>query len=372
MISDVLCGCVRRFRSLLSLLVLGFSTPALAQPPSPESEFGFPVGADYKIASWTQIVGYFEKLDAASDRIEVRTLGPSTEGRPFIVAAISSPENLARKEEIKAAQRRLADPRGLSEDEARRLAETGKVVVLIACNIHSTEIASSQMSAELAFDLATADDPLTRAILDDVVLLLVPSLNPDGIDIVRDWYLKTLGTPHEGTSPPWLYHKYTGHDNNRDWFMLTQAETRLMTAVQYGEWFPQIIYDVHQMGNEGARFFVPPFYDPLNPNIPPLLQRMIMLVGSQMALDLQAEGRQGVITSAVYDSWWHGGYRSVPYRHNIVGLLTEAASANIASPVFQRASSLTGHARGLPQYWLQANFPDPWPGGWWRLRDIVD
>ncbi len=361
--------------SRLAAILIPFALlgPAFSQEvPTPESDLGFQVGADYKLASWKNILDYFAKLDASSERIEVQTLGESTEGRPFIMALISSAENLARKDHIKAAQKRLADPRGLSERDARSMAESGTAVVLIGCNIHATEVASSQMSMELAYDLVTSEDPAIQVMRDRVVLLLVPSLNPDGVDIVRDWYRETLGTPWEGTSPPWLYHKYTGHDNNRDWFMLTQDETRIMNRVHYEEWFPQIIYDVHQMGNKGARFFVPPFFDPLNPNVPPLLQRQIMLVGAHMAHDLQAEGKPGVITSAVYDMWWHGGYRTVPYRHNIVGILSEAASVRIASPIFQLEKDLTGHRRGLPNYWLQANFPEPWPGGWWRLRDIVE
>ena len=357
---------------IITLLLLFANAVPAQVVPTPESHLGFQVGADYKLAPWRTIVDYFTKLDAASDRIQVQTLGESTEGRPFVMALISSPENLARQEEIKTAQKRLADPRGLSEEDAREMAESGTAVVLIGCNIHATEIASSQMSMELAFDLITSEDPNIQMIRERVILLLVPSLNPDGIDIVGDWYRETLNTPWEGTRPPWLYHKYTGHDNNRDWFMLTQAETRIMTRVHYEEWFPQIIYDVHQMGNKGARFFVPPFFDPLNPNVPPLLQRQIMLVGAHMAHDLQAAGKPGVITSAVYDMWWHGGYRTVPYRHNIVGLLTEAASVRIASPIFQTERELTGHRRGLPKYWLQANFPEPWQGGWWRLRDIVE
>jgi hypothetical protein len=359
----------------LAFVLIFFLAPfelAAQAVPDPESHLGFQVGADYKLADWQSIVDYFQIIDLVSDRIDVEVLGESTEGRPFIMAMISSPENLARKSEIKATQKRLSDPRGLTDEEARSISTSSPAVVLIGCNIHATEIASSQMSMELAYDLVTSEDPKIQMIRDRVVLLLVPSLNPDGIDIVGDWYKETLDTPWEGTCPPWLYHKYTGHDNNRDWFMLTQAETKIMNRVHYEEWFPQIIYDVHQMGNKGARFFVPPFFDPLNPNVPPLLQRQIMLVGAHMAHDLQAAEKPGVITSAVYDMWWHGGYRTVPYRHNIVGLLTEAASVRIASPIFQEEKDLTGHRRGLPKYWLQANFPDPWPGGWWRLRDIVE
>jgi hypothetical protein len=357
---------------ILALLLTFTWTPAPAQVPTPESHLGFRVGADTKLAAWSEIVDYYRKLDAASDRVVVQELGESTEGRPFIMALISSPENLARVDDIKAVQRRLADPRGLTSEEAEQLIINGKVVVLVGCNIHATEVASAQMSMELAYDFATRSDADAQRILDNVVFLLVPSLNPDGVDIVGDWYRQTLGTPYEGTNPPWLYHKYTGHDNNRDWFMLTQAESQIMTKVHYEEWFPQIIYDVHQMGNQGARFFVPPFFDPVNPNVPPILQREIMVLGSHMALDLAAAGKTGVITSAIYDSWWHGGYRSVPYRHNIVGLLSEAASVNIASPIFQRTTDLEGHRRGLEKYWTTTNFPEPWPGGWWRLRDIVD
>ena len=356
----------------LWLLIATLVSPAIAQPPSPESVLGFGVGEDFKIAGWTQIVDYFTRLNEASDRIQVETLGESTNGRPFILAVISDPRNLARQEAIQVDQRKLADPRRLSEGEAETIAAQGKTVVLIGCNIHATEIASSQMSMELAHSLVTAEDSLTQSILENVVLLLVPSLNPDGIDIVRDWYQETLGTPWEGSDPPHLYHPYTGHDNNRDWFMLTQVETRIMTRLLYKKWFPQIVYDVHQMKNNGARFFVPPFFDPLNPNVPPLLQRQIMLVGSHMAHDLQVADKPGVITSAVYDMWWHGGFRSTPYRHNTVGILTEAASARIASPIFQTLSDLEGSHRGLRKYWVQSNFPQPWQGGWWRLRDIVD
>lgn len=357
-------------RYILTALLIATSVDA--QPRTPEAFLGFRVGSDYTLANWSQIVDYFTELAGVSERVHLETLGESTNGRPFVMAVISSEENLSRLDAIKEDQRRLADPRLVTSEDAEAIFENGKAVVLIGCNIHATEIASSQMSMELAHGLATKKDAATRRIRNDVVVLLVPSLNPDGIDIVRDWYVETLDTPWEGSSPPWLYHPYTGHDNNRDWFMLTQVETQHMTQVLYREWFPQIVYDVHQMGNKGARFFVPPFFDPLNPNVPPLLQRQIMLAGAHMAHDLQAAGKPGVITSAVYDMWWHGGFRSVPYRHNIVGLLTEAASVRIASPIFQNIDDLEGHRRGLPKYWLQANFPEPWPGGWWRLRDIVD
>ncbi len=365
----------RRFLSLLllqGLITLLLAGPLAAQP-SPQSKLGFQVGADRKLADWGQITAYFRDLDRASDRVEVVELGKTTLGRPFIMAVISSAQNLRDQEGIRRIVERLAHPYNLSDEEMHRLAERGKTVVMISCSIHSTEIGASQMSMELAYRLASQNDPQTRDILDNVVLLLLPSVNPDGIDIVTDWYRKTLGTKAEGTGPPRIYHHYAGHDNNRDWFMLNLKESRLVTRVLYQEWFPQILYDVHQMGSRGARFFVPPFYEVSNPNIDPLILRQIMQIGGHMTTDLAAAGMKGVATEAIFDTWWHGGMRTAPYYHNVVGLLSEAASARIATPVEIRFKELRGSRRGLPSVKkFRANFPEPWPGGWWHLRDIID
>ncbi len=357
------------FSAIFSLLLITVSVDG--QIISPEEAIGFPVGADYKLARWETITDYLRSLDANSDRIILEERGKTTEGLDFVLALISSPENLANLDRYKAIQQRLANPQH-DLTELKQLAQEGKAVVMISCNIHSTEIASSQMSMELAYQLATEQTPEVKAILENTILLLIPSANPDGLNMVIDWYDRTVNTPYEGAPMPWLYHKYTGHDNNRDWFMLTQVETQLVTQILYEEWFPQVVYDVHQMGNRGARFVIPPYFHPVNPNIPPLLQRELALIGAQMALDLTSQGFTGVLSNAVYDTWWHGGFRTVPYRHNMIGILTEAASVNIASPIFQRKSSLRGHRRGLSQYAQQTNFPEPWPGGWWRLRDIIE
>ena len=364
-------------RKIIHLLI-GFISlclaiiPCRAQLISPEEAIGFPVGADYKLARWETITEYLRSLATNADRVMIEDCGKTTEGLDFVLVLISAPENLANLEHYKAVQRNLADPRGQTEEELAALARTGKAVVLINCNLHSTEIASSQMSMELAYQLATSDTPQVSTILENTIILLIPSANPDGLNMVIDWYNQTVGTPYEGAPMPWLYHKYTGHDNNRDWFMLTQVETQILTKILYEEWFPEVIYDIHQMGNSGARFVVPPYFDPVNPNIPPILQREISLIGAQLGLDLTSQGFTGVLSNAVYDTWWHGGFRTVPYRHNMVGILTEAASVNIASPVFQPRSSLRGHRRGLGAYAQQTNFPEPWPGGWWRLRHIID
>ncbi|MGH7719566.1 MAG: M14 family metallopeptidase, partial [Gemmatimonadaceae bacterium] len=344
---------------------------ALAQQiPAPRDALGFEVGADRRLADWGQIVGYLGRLAEASPAVRLDTLGASTLGKPFVMAAISTPENIGRLREIRNAQALLADPRRLSPQEERRLVASQPAVLLISCNIHATEIASAQMAMELAHRLAT-NDTLQRS-LRDVVVLLIPSMNPDGEQMVVEWYRQGVGTRWEGGPIPWLYHHYVGHDNNRDWYMVTQKETQLVTDVLYRQWFPQVVYDVHQMGNEGARLFVPPFVDPINPNVDPLIVRQIAHIGTEMALALESRGKSGVADGVVYDLWWHGGMRSTPTRHNMVGVLTEAASVRIATPITQDTAKLRGHERGLPEYERRMNFPNPWPGGAWRLRDIVD
>lgn len=277
-------------------------------------------------------------------------------------------------DKYKEIQSRLADPRKVQgEAERERLIEMGKTVVTISCSIHSDEIVASQMSMQLAYELVTAEDEETREILQNTIVLLIPSPNPDGIQLIADWYRRTLGTPYEGKAPPEIYHLYAGHDNNRDWFMLNLRETQIFTRLFWREWFPQIVYDVHQQGQTASRFFVPPFYDPANPIIPPLILRQIGLLGHKIAADLEARGAQGVITNAIYDTWWHGGFRTAPYYHNSIGILTEAASARLMSPVtITREQLQRSVSRGMPSALLAAtNFPSPWPGGVWRPRDIM-
>lgn len=350
-------------------LSAALTAPAVAKAqtgraPNPTEYLGYPVGADFRLAGWDSITGYFNRLADASPAVRVDTLGRSTLGRPFIALTITAPQNMARLDEIRANQAKLADPRRLATGDLDRLLADQPAVVLMAHNIHSTEIASSQGAMELAYTLVT--DPELRRDLQDIVVLLIPSMNPDGEQMVVDWYRRTLGTPYEGSGMPWIYHPYVGHDDNRDWFMLTQVETRLVTDFLYRRWFPEVVYDVHQMGSNGARFFVPPFDDPVNPNIDPLLVRMISLFGLRMSTDLEAAGKAGVVTGHNFDLWWDGGNRTVPARHNMVGILSEAASARLASPIFQEADDL----RGAPRQGI--DYPDPWVGGWWRIRDIID
>jgi len=370
-------ACLALLLLLAACSVTSFAQRSAYQPaviPSPKSVLGFTPGDDRTVAGWSQITDYFERLDRASDRVLVQTLGQSTLKRPVIVAFISARENILALPKYKEIQQQLADPRKITSSLQRdRLLANGKVVVTISCSIHSTEIVASQMSMQLAYELATAQDADTRAILQNTILLLIPSPNPDGIDIVANWYRKTLGTPYEGREPPELYHHYAGHDDNRDWFMLNLKETQLITRLLWQEWFPQIVYDVHQQGSNGSRFFIPPFYDPPNPNISPLLLRQVGLVGHKVAADLQAAGFKGVLTNALYDTWWHGGFRTAPYFHNSIGILSEAASARLMTPATvtteQLARSSTRGMRNATE--VTTNFPDPWPAGEWRPRDIM-
>ncbi|NUO64121.1 MAG: peptidase M14 [Gemmatimonadaceae bacterium] len=347
------------------------STAALrAQVPTPSAATGLDVGADRVLADWGQITGYFATLARSSPAVRVDTLGRTTEGRPFIVATISTPANMRQLDAIRATQAMLADPRRLSAaDEARAVAGQPAVLV-ISCNIHATEIGASQMAMELAHRLATNDT--LQGYLRDVVVLLVPSMNPDGQQMVTEWYRKGVGTQWEGGPLPWVYHHYVGHDNNRDWYMITQAETKLVSRMLYQRWFPEIFYDVHQQGSNGMRITVPPHVDPIDPYVDPLIVRGINQIGAKMSWELESRGKSGVGDGATYDLWWHGGARSAPTRHNMIGLLTEAASARIATPLTLKPEDLQGHSRGLPRYERRVNFPNPWPGGTWRLRDIMD
>lgn len=364
--------------------VLIFSSPARAQRrvsqaipssiPSPRSVFGFNPGDDRTIADWKQITDYLSQLDKASDRVQVETIGTSTLGRTMIAAFISAPENIRNLDKYKAIQGRLADPRKVTTDAERdQLIRDGKTVVVISCSIHSTEIVASQMAPQLAYNLATANDPDMLSILRNTILILVPSPNPDGVDIVANWYRKTLGTPNEGREPPELYHHYAGHDDNRDWFMLDLKETRNITKLFWKEWFPEIVYDIHQQGSNGSRFFVPPFYDPANPHIAALLLRQVGLIGHKIAADVTAAGYKGILTNALYDTWWHGGFRTAPYFHNSIGILTEASSARIMTPSnVTREQLARSSTRGMASAMeATTNFPNPWPGGAWHPRDIM-
>jgi hypothetical protein len=350
----------------LAAVILAAGTLAAQTPP--DKFLGHKVGEDRKLADYTQIKAFFEKLAQETNKIKLFTIGESVLKKPMIMAAISTPENLAKLDRWKEITHKLRDPRVTTVDEARKLAKEGKVIVLITCSLHATEIAASQMSMELAYDLVTGKTFFDAGkILNDVVVLLVPTHNPDGNQMVVDWYRKYVGTQYEGGGMPWLYHHYAGHDNNRDWYMFNLPETRAVTKVLYHDWLPQIHVDEHQMGSNGARLFVPPFMDPPLPNIQPMVWRGVNLVGTEMGYDLQKHGMSGVVNGRSYTAWWIGACDDTSWLHNVIGVLSEAASVRGATPVHIEPNEIPDS-----YYEKRMDFIDPWPGGWWRLRDIVD
>ncbi|MGE5345115.1 MAG: M14 metallopeptidase family protein [Acidithiobacillales bacterium] len=340
--------------------------------PSPSEFLGIAVGADRTLADYHQIVSYLKVVEAGSPRVRLEVLGKTTLGQDLVMAVVSSEANLKGLPTIRDTARKLADPRGLSDAEVAGLARDGKAVVLVTGSIHSTEIGASQMAMEWIHALATATDPATLERLSNIVLLIVPSDNPDGQILETEWYRKWLGTQYEGGRMPWLYHPYVGHDNNRDWFMLTQKETKALNQAVVREWHPQVWLDEHQMGPTGPRIFTPPYASPIDPEIHPLVWREINLIGSEMSLRLEQAGKPGVIFGYTFDAYCPGMTESTAWYKNISGLLTEVASARLATPLWIEPGELAGGGTGLVDYGPQANFPLPWPGGWWHLRDIMD
>jgi len=333
----------------------------------PEEAFGFKPGTDRKLADWTQLTGYFRTVSRQSNRVHYEELGKTTEGRPFVALTISSPENLQHADEYRDVLRRLADSRQTTPDQAKKLSTQGKAVLVVTCNIHSTEIASSQSAAEFVYRL-TQDTPEIKQILDNTIIVMVPSLNPDGQQLVVDWYKKYLGTPYEGSSPVVVYHHYVGHDDNRDWYGFTQIETQLTVDKVINPWHPQVLYDIHQMGSRGPRIYLPPWVDPIDPNIDPLLESTMNALGSQTALEISETGKTGVLIHGVYDLW--SPARHYMAYHGTARVLSESASVNIASPIdipFEKLDRGIGYDAKVRTW----NFPDPWKGGTWRLGDIV-
>ena len=339
---------------------------------TPAEHLGRPVGRDFELADWSEVSSYYKRIAGESPRVMVETVGETTEGREFLLAIVSEPDNLARRDELRGYTARIADPRGLSAEEKQALLDAAKPILFVSLGMHSTETAAPQFGLELVHNLATSDEEVYAQARRELLILIAPCLNPDGLDHVVSWYRETVGTPYEASGLLKLYQYYSGHDNNRDWFMLSQNETRIVTGLLYGTWHPQVYWDVHQQGSGRERMFVPPFRDPLNPNLDPGVIAGIDQIGTRALFDMTRAGLTGVSTGVTYDMWWNGGNRNVPVRHNIVGLLTEAASVNLASPIFLSPRELSA-PRGIDGGYIPSNrFPAPWPGGWWRIRDIID
>jgi hypothetical protein len=386
-----------RRHTLLPALALALATTfvATAAGPlqTPEQFLGFRVGADNKLIRWDKIVDYMKLAASDSDRVRFRELGKTSDGNPFIALEISAPETLKNLDHYKQLERQLYFQGGTPSDAERdEIFRQGKLVLLITCSIHATEIGASQMSVELVHRLATEDSPQVRKILDNVIFVLVPSLNPDGQIMVTDWFNKNVGTPYANSPIPYLYHPYVGHDNNRDMYMFTQKESQHTARLLWHDWFPSVWLDEHQMGSNAARIFVMPATDPINANVHPLIYRWNGILGQSQAAALEAAGKDGIIYNSTYTNFWEGAMAWSGWWHNQIGLLTEVASARVAAPMEQQRAvpgrpAPAGGGRGeggRGQQFSDAplapptdiiprtEYPRPWMGGHWTLRDIVD
>jgi hypothetical protein len=396
-----------RRRTMVSALALACVSTVLATAAgslqSPEQFLGHKVGADNKLARWDKIVEYMKLAAANSDRVRFRELGKTSSGNPFIALEISAPDTLKNLDRYKRLEKKLYFQGGPPTDAERdEIFRQGKLVLLVTCAIHATEIGASQMSVELVHHLATDDSPQVKKILDNVIFILVPSLNPDGQIMVTDWFNKNVGTPYAASPIPYLYHPYVGHDNNRDMYMFTQKESQYTARLLWHDWFPAVWLDEHQQGSNGARIFVMPATDPINANVHPLIYRWNGILGQSQAAALEATGKEGIIYNATYTNFWQGAMAWSGWWHNQIGLLTEVASARVAAPIEQQRAvpgrpapppaggPSAGSGRGgepgggRGQQFSDAplspptdinprtEYPRPWMGGRWTLRDIVD
>jgi hypothetical protein len=361
----------RALATILAVVVLALAQPrAQGALPTPESVLGYQVGADFKLATYDETVAYFEKLDAASDRMQMMRAGTSTLGRPYWMAAISSAENLKNIDRYREIARRLARPANLSEAEARQLAREGKVIVHIDGGLHSSEVAGPQHTMQLAYDLlAKADDPQFAPIFEHVILLLWPTINPDGHQMVSEWYRRNVGTPFEVAPMPWLYQEYVGHDNNRDGYMLNMIESRVMEHA-WRQWEPQIIHVHHQTSPFPTRIWLPPFAEPIATQAPYVISREINSIGMAMAQGLEERGQVGATHMGTgFDAWYPGYIDYKPVFQNIAAFWTETALYSYATPKLYTLNDFPANMRDLRP---QALYTSPWPGGWWRLRDAVE
>lgn len=355
---------LRQFLLLAPLLLSTAPIAAQARITSPKQQLGFAIGDDYQLATYTQLTEYWKRLAEESDRVRVVSIGKTAEGREQWMAIVTAPGNHARLDRLREISARLARAEGLTDDEARALAAEGRAVVWIDGGLHATEVLGAHQLMEHLYQMASGTDDETLRILEDVVQLLVHA-NPDGMELVSSWYLRRPDPARRTLAGlPRLYQKYIGHDNNRDFFMNAMPESKNMSRVMYREWYPQVMYNHHQTGPDGAVMFAPPFRDPHNHLIEPLVIATLNAVGQAMHARFAAEDKPGVVQreAASYQTWWNGGLRTTAYFHNMVGILTETIGSPtpIAIPVVP--------ARLVPN----GNDPFPIAPQPWRFRQSID
>jgi hypothetical protein len=338
--------------------------------PTPDSVFGFRPGADYKLATYDQAVDYFKKVAASTKHVKLVEAGQTSQGRTMYFALVSSPDNLSKIDRLREIARRLAHPRGLSDAEARQLARDGKAFVHIDGGLHSTEVAGGQHIPQLLYDLVSrANDADIKTILDNVVLMLWPTINPDGQQMVAEWYMQNVGTPYELSALPRLYQEYVGHDNNRDGYMLNMVESRVLEHT-WRQWEPQIIYVHHQSGPFPTRIWLPPFSEPVGTDTPYLMSREVNMIGMAIAKGLEERGQVGAThMGTAFDAWYPGYVDYTPNFKNIAAFWTETALFQYATP---REYTMADFPQTMRDLRPQSLYSSPWPPGWWRLRDAVE
>jgi len=356
---------------LSCFMVTGLFSQTNTDIVTPESFFGFQPGSDRMLFTYEELISYLEKVDAISPRLKLVEIGNSPQGRGMYIAFISSEKNITNLERLQVINKKLALDPALSEQEKSDLIDEGRVFVLATLSMHSGEVAPSQSAPLIAYDLATTGDPQKLDWMEDVVYMMVPCHNPDGMNMVVNHYKKYKGTKYEGSSLPGVYHKYVGHDNNRDFVILSQEDTKAIAAIYNKTWYPQVMVEKHQMGSTGPRYFVPPMHDPIAENIDAGIWTWTTLFGSNLIKHMTAQGLSGVSQHYLFDDYWPGSTETCLWK-NVIGMLTEAASVQYAKPIYIEPNELKVYGKGLSEYKKSINMPEPWPGGWWRLGDIVE
>ncbi|NOZ47020.1 MAG: hypothetical protein GXO79_09590 [Chlorobi bacterium] len=360
---------------LISFSIILFSSFSFAQNknnlPEPESFFGFKPGSDGNLFHYEKLIAYFSQLDNASPMVHMEQIGNSPMGKPMYIVFISNANNISKLEDFKKINRELALNPVLSKKEKQELIQQGKVFVLATLSMHSNEVGPAQAFPTIAYNLITSEDKELQNALNNVVYMVVPCHNPDGMDMIVDHFYKYKGTMFDGASMPDVYHKYVGHDNNRDFITLSQDDTKAISAITSQTWFPQVMVEKHQMGSTGVRYFVPPNHDPIAENIDARLWNWLGVFGTNMANDMTSQGLEGVAQHYLFDNYWPGSTETCLWK-NVIAFLTEAASANYANPVYVEPTELGVYGKGLSEYKKSVNMTMPWTGGWWQLSDIVN
>ena len=337
---------------------------------TPKKHFGFTPGDDRMLFDYEELISYLTKLDVASPKMKMIEIGKSPMNKPLYIAFISSEENINNLDGLKKINQELALNPNIPDEERKKMLDEGKVFFLATLSMHSGEVGPSQSAPLIAYKLLTSENKTIPGHLDDVVYMMVPCHNPDGMDMIVNNYKKYKGTKYEGASLPRVYHKYVGHDNNRDFIILSQEDTKAIAAIYNNEWFPQVMVEKHQMGSTGIRYFVPPNHDPIAENIDAGIWNWTGIFGQNMIKDMTREGLAGIGQHTIFDDYWPGSTETCIWK-NVIGFLTEAASAREATPIYIEPNELSVRGKGLSEYKKSINMPLPWDGGWWKLSDIV-